>query len=198
MKSFVKHFFKPSNDMSSVTVGSVGLPLGSPAVDFSLKGINGKYYSLKDFSSKKATVVVFSCNHCPYVQAYESRMVQLQSDYQPRGVTLVAINSNDETNYPEDSFPNMVARAKEKGFNFPYLRDETQEVARAYGGICTPHVFAFDQNMTLQYKGRIDDSRYPEQVKVHDLRSALDAILTGEKPEVQETRPFGCSIKWKH
>lgn len=184
--------------MSSVTVGSVGLPLGSPAVDFSLKGINGKYYSLKDFSSKKATVVVFSCNHCPYVQAYESRMVQLQSDYQPRGVTLVAINSNDETNYPEDSFPNMVARAKEKGFNFPYLRDETQEVARAYGGICTPHVFAFDQSMKLQYKGRIDDSRYPEQVKVHDLRMALDAMLSGKKPPVQETRPFGCSIKWKH
>ena len=184
--------------MSSLTVDSVGLPLGSRAIDFNLKGVDGKSYSLKDFSDKKATVVIFSCNHCPYVQAYESRMVQLQEDYKPKAVTLVAINSNDETNYPEDSFPNMVKRAKEKGFNFPYLRDESQEVARAYGGICTPHVFTFDLNMTLQYKGRIDDSRYPEQVKVHDLRNALDAILAGKKPPVQETRPFGCSIKWKH
>ena len=184
--------------MSSLTVGSVGLPIGSPAIDFHLKGIDGKTYSLKDFSDKKAVVVIFSCNHCPYVQAYETRMVQLQQDYLPKGVTLVAINSNDETNYPEDSFPNMVKRAKERGFNFHYLRDETQEVARQYGGICTPHVFAFDQNRVLQYKGRIDDSRYPEQVKVHDLRIALDVILAGEKPTVNETRPFGCSIKWKH
>jgi len=184
--------------MSSLDVSSVGLPIGSPAIDFRLKGIDGKTYSMKDFADKKAVVVIFSCNHCPYVQAYETRMVQLQQDYLPKGVTLVAINSNDETNYPEDSFPNMVKRAKERGFNFHYLRDETQEVARQYGGICTPHVFAFDQNRVLQYKGRIDDSRYPEQVKVHDLRNALDVILAGEKPTVNETRPFGCSIKWKH
>lgn len=184
--------------MSSLDVSSVGLPIGNPAIDFRLKGIDGKTYSMKDFADKKAVVVIFSCNHCPYVQAYETRMVQLQQDYLPKGVTLVAINSNDETNYPEDSFPNMVKRAKENGFNFPYLRDETQEVARQYGGICTPHVFAFDQNRVLQYKGRIDDSRYPEQVKVHDLRIALDVILAGEKPTVKETRPFGCSIKWKH
>ncbi len=184
--------------MSSLDVSSVGLPIGSSAIDFRLKGIDGKTYSMKDFADKKAVVVMFSCNHCPYVQAYETRMVQLQQDYLPKGVTLVAINSNDETNYPEDSFPNMVKRAKENGFNFPYLRDETQEVARQYGGICTPHVFAFDQNQVLQYKGRIDDSRYPEQVKVHDLRNALDVILAGEKPTVKETRPFGCSIKWKH
>ena len=183
--------------MSSLTVGSVGLPLGSPAVNFNLKGIDDKLYSLKDFSSKKATVVIFSCNHCPYAQAYESRMVQLQNDYQSKGVTLIAVNSNDETNYPEDSFPNMVKRAKEKSFNFPYLRDETQETARQYGAICTPHIFVFDQKMTLQYKGRIDDSRYQEQVKVHDLRNALDSMLAGKKPPVQETRPFGCSIKWK-
>ena len=184
--------------MSSLTVGSVGLPIGSSAIDFHLKGIDGKTHSLKDFADKKALVVIFSCNHCPYVQAYETRMVQLQHDYHAKGVTLVAINSNDETNYPDDSFPNMVKRAKENGFNFPYLRDETQEVAKQYGGICTPHVFAFDQNRVLQYKGRIDDSRYPDQVKVGDLSNALDAILAGKTPPVQETRPFGCSIKWKH
>ena len=179
-------------------MGPVGVPIGSPAIDFHLKGIDGKTYSLKDFADKKAVVVIFSCNHCPYVQAYESRMVQLQHDYEARGVTLVAINSNDETNYPEDSFPNMVKRAKDKGFNFQYLRDETQEVAKKYGAICTPHVFAFDQKRVLQYKGRIDDSRYPEQVKVRDLGDALDAILAGNEPPVKETRPFGCSIKWKH
>ncbi len=183
--------------MSSLTIGSVGLPLGSPAVDFSLKGVDGKFYTLKNFSGKKAVAIIFSCNHCPYVQAYETRMVQLQRDYLAKGATLVTINSNEEVNHPDDSFPNMVSRAKEKGFNFPYLRDETQDTARAYGALCTPHVFAFDQQRILQYKGRIDDSRETEQVKVHDLRNALDAMLNGKKPSAQETRPFGCSIKWK-
>ena len=183
---------------SSVAVDSVGLPLGSSAVDFQLKAVDGKSYSLKNFADKKAVVMVFSCNHCPYVQAYETRMVQVQKDYLSRSATLVAINSNDETGYPEDSFPNMVKRSKERNFNFPYLRDETQEIARKYGAICTPHAFAFDQNRVLQYKGRIDDNwRNPEEVKTRDLRNALDAILGGKKPAVQETRPYGCSIKWK-
>lgn len=197
-KRFVSLSYDVIRTMSSMTVGSVGLPIGSSAVDFHLKGIDGKAYGLKDFADKKAVVVVFSCNHCPYVQAYEERMVQLQQDYLEKGVVLVAINSNDETNYPEDSFPKMVDRGKEKGFNFLYLRDETQQVAKEYGAVCTPHVFAFDQSKKLQYKGRIDDSRYPDQVKVHDLRNALDSILQGKTPPVQETRPFGCSIKWKH
>jgi peroxiredoxin len=178
------------NDNSKV------LHIGDPMPPFRLPATAGNNVDSEKLEGQ-IIVVVFTCNHCPYAQAYESRMVQLQNDYQPKGVTLIAINSNDETNYPEDSFPNMVKRAKEKGFNFPYLRDETQETARQYGAICTPHIFVFDQNMTLQYKGRIDDSRYPEQVKVHDLRNALDAMLANNKPPVQETRPFGCSIKWK-
>ena len=177
---------------------SVGLPLGSFAVDFQLKGVDGKTHSLNSFSDKKSLVVVFSCNHCPYVVAYEGRMVQVQKDYSPKGVTLVAINSNDDSGYPEDSYPNMIKRAREQGFNFPYLRDETQEIAKKYGAICTPHVFAFDQQRRLQYKGRIDDNRNPESVKTKDLRNALDAILAGHKPSVQETRPFGCSVKWKN
>src|SRR6267378_5002774 len=181
-----------------VTVGSAGLPVGSPAVDFQLKGVDGKTYTLKSFADKEALAVVFSCNHCPYVQAYEARMVQLQWDYLPKGATLVAINSNDDQGYPEDSFENMVTRSKEKGFNFPYLRVETQEIARKYGAICTPHVFAFDQQRRLQYKGRIDDNRNSESVKIKDLRNALDAILVDQKPSVQETRPFGCSVKWKN
>jgi peroxiredoxin len=183
---------------SSTTLGSVGLALGSPAIDFHLKAVDGKLYSLKDFGDRKTLVVVFSCNHCPYVQAYEDRMVQLQRDYSGKGVTLLAINSNDDHDYPEDSFENMIKRAKDKGFNFPYLRDETQDVARKYGAICTPHIFAFDAQRTLQYKGRIDDNRDAADVKTHDLKNALDAILDGRRPSVQETRPFGCSIKWKH
>jgi peroxiredoxin len=180
------------------TVSSVGLPLGSSAADFELKGVDGKTHTLKSFADKKALVVVFSCNHCPYVRAYEDRMVQLQKDYSTKGVLLVAINSNDDVGYPEDSYPNMIKRAADKGFNFPYLRDESQEIAKEYGAICTPHVFAFDQQRHLQYKGRIDDNRNPVLVKTRDLRDALDAILAGRKPEVQETRPFGCSVKWKH
>ena len=125
-------------------------------------------------------------------------MVQIQKDYSAKGVTLVAINSNDDGGYPEDSYPNMIKRASERGFNFLYLRDDTQEIAKKYGAICTPHVFAFDQQRRLQYKGRIDDNRNPESVKTKDLRDALDAILAGRKPSVQETRPLGCSVKWKN
>jgi len=182
---------------SPVTVGSVGLPLGSIAVDFQLKGVDGKTYSLKSLADKKALAIIFSCNHCPYVQAYETRMVQLQRDYLLKGAGLVAINSNDDQGYPEDSFENMITRSKEKGFNFPYLRDETQEIARKYGAICTPHIFLFNQQRILSYKGRIDDNRNPADVKSHDLRNAIDAVLSGKTPAVQETRPFGCSIKWK-
>src|SRR2546430_1845525 len=136
---------------SPVAVGSVGLPLGSTAVDFQLKGVDGKIHSLKSFVDKKALAIVFSCNHCPYVQAYEARMVQLQRDYLPKDATLVAINSNDDEGYPEDSFENMVTRSKEKGFNFPYLRDETQETARKYGAICTPHICLFTQQRVFSY-----------------------------------------------
>jgi len=182
---------------SPVAVRSVGLPLGSTAVDFQLKGVDGKTYSLKSLADKKALAIVFSCNHCPYVQAYETRMVQLQRDYLLKGAGLVAINSNDDEGYPEDSFENMITRSKEKGFNFPYLRDETQEIARKYGAICTPHIFLLNQQRILSYKGRIDDNRNPADVKSHDLRNAIDAVLSGKTPAVQETRPFGCSIKWK-
>src|SRR4029077_15913649 len=182
---------------SPAAVRTVGLPLGSTAVDFQLKGIDGKTHSLKSFADRKALVIIFSCNHCPYVQSYEARMVELQRDYLPKGAGLVAINSNDEEGYPEDSFENMITRSKEKGFNFPYLRDETQEIARKYGAICTPHIFLFNQRRNISYRGRIDDNRNPADVKSHDLRNAMDAVLSTKTPTVQETRPFGCSIKWK-
>jgi peroxiredoxin len=172
------------------------LGLGTHAPGFDLPGADGRQYSLSSFKDKPVLVVIFSCNHCPYVKDYELRMVSIQRDYSAKGVQLVAINSNDERAYPEDSFPEMVKRANDRGFNFPYLRDESQKVVEAYGGICTPHVFAFDRTRALRYRGRIDDSRDPSKVTTHDLRNALDDILDGSAVRVPDTRPFGCSIKW--
>ena len=172
------------------------LGLGSHAPDFDLPGVDGRRYSLASFSDRPVLVVIFSCNHCPYVKDYEERMVAIQRDYVAKGVQLVAINSNDEKAYPEDSLPEMVKRAKAKGFNFPYLRDETQEVVGAYGAVCTPHVFAFDKGRVLRYRGRIDDSRDARKVTSHDLRNALDDLLAERGVRNPDTRPFGCSIKW--
>lgn len=172
------------------------LELGQPAPDFHLVGVDGKRHSLGSFDKAPVLVVIFSCNHCPYVKDYEERMISIQRDYAGRGIRLVAINSNDEKTYPEDSFPEMVRRAKEKGFNFPYLRDEAQKVVEAYGAVCTPHVFVFDGARKLRYRGRIDDSRDASKVKSHDLRNALDDLLSGRNVSVPDTKPFGCSIKW--
>jgi peroxiredoxin len=172
------------------------LELGSSAPEFNLKGVDGSMHSLDSMARTPVLVVMFSCNHCPYVKAYEDRMVSIQGTYASKGVQLVAINSNDEHSYPEDSFRKMVERAKDKGFNFPYLRDDTQAVADSYGAICTPHVFAFDSTRTLRYRGRIDDSRDPVKVTSHDLRNALDDLLANKEVRVADTRPFGCSIKW--
>jgi len=175
-------------------VSSLGL--GAPAPDFDLPGVDKRQYSLASFSDKPVLVVIFSCNHCPYVKDYEARMVSIQGDYAAKGVQLIAINSNDEEAYPGDSFPEMVKRAKERNFNFPYLRDESQKVVEAYGGVCTPHVFAFDSRRLLRYRGRIDDSRDPSKVTSPDLRNALDDIVAGKRVRLPDTKPFGCSIKW--
>ena len=172
------------------------LGLGAPAPDFDLPGVDNRRYSLSSFEGKQVLVVVFSCNHCPYVRDYETRMVSIQRDYAGKGVQFVAINSNDDKSYPEDGYPQMVKRAKEKGFNFPYVRDASQKAAEAYGAVCTPHVFAFDKDRRLRYRGRIDDSRDPSAVKSPDLRNALDDMVAGRNPRVADTRPFGCSIKW--
>lgn len=172
------------------------LGLSAPAPDFNLPGVDKKRYSLASFSNKPVLVVIFSCNHCPYVKDYETRMVSIQRDYEAKGVQLVAINSNDDKAYPEDSFPDMVKRAKEKEFNFPYLRDESQKVVEAYGGVCTPHVFAFDSRRLLRYRGRIDDSRDASKVTSPDLRNALDDMVAEKSVRVPDTKPFGCSIKW--
>lgn len=174
------------------------MKLGEQAPDFSLEGVDGKTLSLCDLAQAKALVVVFSCNHCPYVQAYEGRMIALQRDYGPKGVRLVAVNSNDSASYPEDGPEAMAARAKEKGFNFPYLRDESQSVARAYGATHTPHLFVFDRERKLAYTGKIDDNWQDESaVRSRFLRDALDDVLAGRRPRVPETHAIGCTIKWK-
>ena len=172
------------------------LGLGALAPDFDLPGVDGRHYTLASFSNSPIFVVIFSCNHCPYVKDYETRMVSIQRDYAAKGVQLVAVNSNDDRAYPEDSFPEMVKRAKERGFNFPYLRDESQKVVEAYGGVCTPHVFAFDSKRLLRYRGRIDDSRNASKVTSPDLTNALDDLVAGQPVRVPDTKPFGCSIKW--
>ena len=174
------------------------LKIGDKAIPFKLIGVDDQQHALDDYADKKAVAVIFSCNHCPYVRAWEDRMIQIQADYAEKGVQLIAINANDAAKYPDDSFPKMKERAQEKGFNFPYLYDETQEVARAYGAERTPEVFLFDQDRVLRYHGAIDDNyEDPSAVRTHYLREALDAVLAGRDPAIKETPPVGCTIKWK-
>ncbi len=173
------------------------LAIGAPAPDFNLPSVDGRNYFLRDFQDKKVLVVLFTCNHCPYVQAYEQRLIAIQSDFSSQGVALVAINSNETKNHPEDSFPNMVVRAKKEGFNFSYLRDETQEVADAYGAHYTPEAFLFDKERKLRFTGRIDDNwRDADKAKSHDLRDAIEALLAGNEVRLSETHAIGCTIKW--
>lgn len=174
------------------------LKLGDPLIAFDLPGVDGKRHTAQEFSDKEILAIIFSCNHCPYVQAWEGRMIDLQDEYASRGVQLVAINANDPGKYPEDSFAGMQQRAKEKGFNFHYLHDESQRVAHAYGAERTPEVFLFDGSRTLRYHGAIDDNYDdPSAVHQHYFQDALEALLTGAEPEVASTPPVGCTIKWK-
>lgn len=182
------------------------LALGAAAPDFTLPGVDGRDWSLKDFADAKALVIVFTCNHCPTAQAYETRLKKIVDDYKPRGVALIAISPNDpksvrldELGYTDlgDSFEDMKIRAKDAAFNFPYLYDgDIAAVSRAYGPIATPHAFLFDAGRKLSYVGRIDDSERESLVKTSDLRLALDALLDGKQPAVAQTKSFGCSIKW--
>lgn len=174
------------------------MKIGDAAPSFKLLGTDDENHKLSEFVDSKALVVVFSCNHCPYVQAYEDRMVAIQKEFGPKGVQLVAINSNDAQKYPEDSFEAMKKRAKAKGFNFPYLRDETQQVARAYGATHTPHLFVFGPDRTLTYTGKIDDNwEEPSKVQRRYLAEALRAILSDLPVGEPETHAIGCTIKWR-
>lgn len=174
------------------------MDLATPAPGFSLPGVDGQTYTLDSFKDAKALVVIFSCNHCPYVKAYEDRMIAVQKDYQAQGVRLAVINANDAVNYPDDSFANMVERSRERGFNFPYLCDESQGAAKAYRATHTPHLFVFDGDRKLAYTGKIDDDwQDAAAVKQHYLRDALDDLLLGKTPRVAQTHAIGCTIKWK-
>lgn len=174
------------------------LKIDSSIPGFSLKGVDDKNYSLNDFSDKKILVVIFSCNHCPYVQAYEDRIMELQNEFEKDGVQIIAINSNDDIKYPDDSFDEMKKRAKQKYFNFPYLRDETQEVARAFGATHTPQIFLFDKKRKLKYEGKIDDNwQEPDKVKSAYLKDAIVEVLNENEVSVPETFSIGCTIKWK-
>ncbi|MEM4311926.1 MAG: thioredoxin family protein [Nitrososphaerales archaeon] len=173
------------------------LKVGDKVIGFNLKGVDGKFYRLEDFKGKRAIAIAFTCNHCPYVKAYEDRMIAIQRDYESKGFQLIAINSNDDKKYPEDSFENMVIRAKKKGFNFPYLRDETQKVVSSYGAQVTPEIFLLDENFIVRYHGAIDDNYSdPKKVKRHYLREAIEALLSNKKVPIEETRAIGCTIKW--
>jgi peroxiredoxin len=174
------------------------LKIESSIPGFSLTGVDDKAYSLNDFSDKKILIVIFSCNHCPYVQAYEDRIVALQSEFEKDGVQIVAINSNDDVKYPDDSFDEMKKRAAARGFNFPYLRDESQDVAKAFGTTHTPLIFLFDSDRKLKYEGKIDDNwQEPDKVKSAYLRDAILEVLKGKEVSVPETFSIGCTIKWK-
>jgi peroxiredoxin len=171
---------------------------GSKAPDFNLPGVDGKHYSLASFKDAKVLIVVFSCNHCPFVIGSEERIARLFADYSPLGVALVAINSNETVKHPNDSFEHMKAHAIEKGYRFPYVRDDSQEVALAYGALRTPHFYVFDEQRRLRYTGRMDDSpRHPGKETTRELRDALDAVLAGKSPAVPLTNPIGCNVKWR-
>lgn len=174
----------------------MGLDIGQSAPDFTLEGTDGNFYSLSDFDDKQAIVVIFTCNHCPYVQAYEERITALQEDFS-EDCQVICINANDAKQYPEDSFEEMVERADEQEFNFIYLRDGQQEIARLYGATHTPEVFLLDAERRLQYRGRIDDNwREPERVTDKTLRKALRALLNGDDVSTPLQPAIGCTIKW--
>jgi thiol-disulfide isomerase/thioredoxin len=184
------------------------LAIGAKAPAFKLKGLDGKFHTLKDWSKSKILVLIFTANHCPTAQAYEERIMRLDADYRRKGVRVVCISSNnpgalrlDEMGYSDvgDSFADMKHRARQMGFTFPFLYDgDDQSAARAYGPVSTPHVFIFDGERRLQYSGRVDDSERIGQVKVSDARIAIEALLAAKPVPVQQTKTFGCSIKWAY
>ena len=192
-----------------MAVSSIALPIGTHAIDFVLPGTDGKNYSLDDFAAARALVVVFSCNHCPYAKAAWPLLIKLAGEFKSRGVGFVAINPNDENQYPEDSFEVMAAKVFEWGINFPYLRDQSQEIARAYQAQCTPDIYVFNFKRELYYHGRINDTWPPVQKvdrvwqssdkkpKKEELKEAINSLLSGKEPPKVQNPSLGCSIKWK-
>ncbi|WP_026999939.1 thioredoxin family protein [Eisenibacter elegans] len=178
-----------------------GYKIGDKARDFKLKNVDGKMVSLADYKDAKGVILIFSCNHCPYVVAYEDRMIALHNKYAAQGFPVVTINPNDPVKQPEDSFEKMQQRAKDKGFPFAYLLDETQEIARTYGATKTPHVFLLkkkDNDFVVKYIGAIDNNhKDPNAVTEKYVEQAVDALLGGQKVNTNTTKAIGCTIKWR-
>lgn len=175
-----------------------GYKVGDTAADFSLKGVDGKMHSLTDMPEAKGYIVTFTCNHCPYAIMYEDRLVALQNEFGPKGYQVVAINPNDPEVKPDDSFDNMIIRAEEKKFNFPYLVDEGQKLYPIFGATKTPHVFLLDSKLEVKYIGAIDDNaRNADEVEERFLANAINALEAGKNPDPAMTKAIGCSIKTK-
>lgn len=177
---------------------STNISLGTLAPNFSLTGVGGKIHNLSNFSDAKILVIVFMCNHCPYVQAIWGRLVELQKKYKDRGVQFVGINPNKNPDYPEETLEHMEEYFAKYQMNFPYLIDETQRVAHEYGAVCTPDIFIFNSERKLAYHGRVDDNWQDEKAVIrNELDEALKALLKGDKPLDVQSPSMGCSIKWR-
>ena len=173
--------------------------LGAACPDFTLKGTDLKNHSLKEFQNGKPLVVMFICNHCPYVKAIEDRLIELGHDLRKMEVNLVAICSNDSTDYPEDTFENLKKRAEAKEYPFVYLHDETQDIAHKFGAVCTPDFFVYDSACKLSYRGRLDDSwKEPSKVTKRELFEAVKLLVKHQPAPTKQTPSMGCSIKWAH
>jgi peroxiredoxin len=188
---------------STSFAGGIGVDVGGKAPQFELKNVDGKMVSLKDYAKEEGVIVIFSCNHCPYVKLYEDRINALDAMYKEKGYPVIAINSNDPKTHPGDSYEAMQERAEEKGFTFPYLVDETQKTAKAYGASRTPHVFLLKNNdgvFTVAYIGAIDNDTEGEMAKTERenyLENAISALQNGDKPDPSLTKAIGCTIKWR-
>jgi peroxiredoxin len=182
-----------------VKTASTMLPLGTAAPDFSLPDVTGKTVSLADFADAPALLVIFMCNHCPFVKHVAAGLADLARDYQGRGAAVVGINSNDVENFPDDAPAKMAEEVENRGYTFPYLYDETQAVAKAYRAACTPDFYVFDRDRKLVYRGQMDSSRPQSGVEVsgEDLRATLDAVLAGQGVPEEQRASIGCNIKWK-
>jgi len=186
--------------LASQTLLGQGYKIGDKAEDFRLKNTDGNMVSLSDFPDAKGFIVIFTCNHCPYSIAYEDRIIELDKTYKSKGYPVIAINPNDPAVEPADSYENMIKRAAEKQFTFPYLYDDGQKVYPKYGATRTPHVFILakeGQNLIVKYIGAIDDNRDPAKVKTPYVKDVVEALLKGKKPPITETKAIGCSIKKK-
>ena len=181
-----------------MAVESKSVDLGSPCPAFRLPSTSGSVVSPSDFADEAVLGVFFSCNHCPYAKAIEGRLVELEKDYRGKGFRFVVISANDAGTYPDDSFENMKRRATDRAYAFPYLYDEDQSVARAFGAVCTPDLYVFDRDRKLAYHGRLDDAPMDaSKVKRRELREAVDALLAGTRSDAAQHPSIGCSIKWK-